>query len=205
MKPRIAVVDCGIGNLRSVQKAFEKLGATTVVTTSAGSISESDAIILPGDGAFKTGMKALEPLKEKLFLEVGQGKPLLGICLGMQVLFSTGFEGGKTSGLGFLEGEVKRFEEGSLKVPQIGWNRIESLHGRLFEGVDEGQRAYFLHSYYCEPKEKPQVCAETGYGIMYASAVERNNLFGVQFHPEKSSAAGLKMLENFIEVVKEWK
>ncbi len=195
----IAIVDYGMGNLRSVQKAFEKVGAAAHVIQSARDLQESDGIVLPGVGAFGQAMDNLqaagwiEPLREAC----SAGVPFIGICLGMQLLFESSEEMGQHSGLGILEGDVRRFD-GSLKVPQMGWNQIHiEKPSRLLRAVPDGSYAFFVHSFYCKPRDQSLVLATTEYGAAFASVIGRGNVFGAQFHPEKSQSVGLKMLENF--------
>ena len=198
----IAIIDYGMGNLRSVQKALEKNGAKAVITQKSRDIQKADKVVLPGVGAIKS---AVEKLSELALIDVIEkaiqnGKPFLGICLGLQLLFEKSDEGGKVEGLGILKGTVKRFQ--SLKVPQIGWNQLHlSQKGNpLFKGIAEGANVYFCHSYFVEPEDKSVVAATTDYGRNYTSSIWKNNLFGVQFHPEKSQTIGLKLLKNFTEL-----
>lgn len=198
----IVIIDYGMGNLRSVQKALEKGGAQTLITDDAKKIAKADKIVLPGVGAIAPAMEKLNHLKlvEVIKESIESGKPFLGICLGLQLLFEKSFEGGEVKGLGILKGEVKRFT--SLKVPQMGWNGITITQPDcvLFKGVKTGSDVYFCHSFFVEPADKKIVASTTNYGIDYASAIARKNLFGVQFHPEKSQTVGLKILENFVKL-----
>jgi glutamine amidotransferase len=199
----IALVDYGIGNLRSVQKALNAVGAEVVLTDIPGQILSADKVVLPGVGAFGDGMAGLRERNLVMVLEciISQGTPLLGICLGMQVLFETSSEHGEHSGLGFLSGCVRAFEDPGLKIPQIGWNQIHPQKDTpLLEGLPVGSYAYFNHGYYCAAANSPDVLATTDYGLDYASVVGRGNLYGVQFHPEKSQAVGLQILRNFVEL-----
>jgi len=199
----IAIIDYGIGNLRSVQKAFENIGAPARLITTPAEMANARAIVLPGVGAFGDGMYHLRAagFVDPVIEAARAGRPLLGICLGMQLLFDESEEMGRHSGLGLLPGRVCRFA-GELKVPQIGWNQI---HWRrptpLNAGVPDGSYAYFVHSYYVETDNPEQVLAITDYGIDYASIVGENNIFGLQFHPEKSQDVGLRILSNFVEWV----
>lgn len=195
----IGVIDYKAGNLMSVCNALSSLKAEFQILDSAERISEMGKIIFPGVGAFG---KAMENLREqgmdsaiKEFIE--RGKPFLGICLGMQLLFGSSEENKGVDGLGVVKGEVVKFQEG--KVPQIGWNKIENTKGKLFEGVESGF-AYFANSYYCVPEESRVVSAQTEYIVKFCSALERGNVFALQFHPEKSSGFGLKVLENFVKI-----
>ncbi len=199
----IAIVDYGMGNLRSVQKAFEKVGAGARVIPSPRELADASGIVLPGVGAFGQAMDNLraagwvEPLRRAC----ERGVPFIGICLGMQLLFDSSDEMGQHAGLGILPGEVKRFND-DLKVPQMGWNQIHiKKTSSLLRGVADGSYAFFVHSYYCAPQDKSVILATTDYGIEFASMVARGNVFGAQFHPEKSQAVGLKMLENLASMV----
>lgn len=199
----IAIVDYGIGNLRSVQKAFEHVGAPVRLISSPAEMEGARAIVLPGVGAFGDGMRNLREagFVEPLCQAVGAGVPLLGICLGMQLLFEESEEMGVHRGLGLLRGRVRRFA-GDMKVPQIGWNQLFWRRPNpLQAGIPDGAYAYFVHSYYVEPADPADILAVTDYGISYASIVGRGNLLGVQFHPEKSQTVGLRILRNFVEWV----
>jgi glutamine amidotransferase len=204
----IAVIDYGMGNLRSVSKALEHVasGRTVGVTSDPAAIAAAGRVVFPGVGAMPDCMRELEARGLKAaVLEAARAKPFLGICLGMQSLFEFSEEG-NVAGLGILPGRVLRFpadgrdEKGeSLKVPQIGWNQVAQARPHpLWEGIPSGERFYFVHSYYCLPGEVADATGLTRYPFEYASAVGRDNLFAVQFHPEKSQAAGLKLLSNFV-------
>ncbi len=198
----IAIVDYGMGNLRSVEKALEFLGAAPVVTRDAKTIARADALILPGVGAFAAAMANLSELNliDPILKSVGDNKPFLGICLGMQLLAEKSYEYGVHEGLGIVKGKVVRFEDASLKIPQMGWNLIKPRPDcPIFKDVKPADRFYFVHSYYmvCEDDSS---AAETEYGIRYTSAVRKNNVFATQFHPEKSGDVGLKVLKRFSEV-----
>jgi glutamine amidotransferase len=207
----IAIIDYGIGNLRSVEKAFRHVGADARLVSDAAAVRAARAVVAPGVGAF--GACALELRSrgfDALVLEAVQaGKPLLGICVGMQLLFDSSEEMGQHAGLGLLPGRVLRFPDGMvdrvgqrLKTPQIGWNQLwHDGTDPLLAGVPSGSFAYFVHSYYCAPAEPMDVVATTDYGLAYASIVRRDNLWGVQFHPEKSHAVGLQILRNFADIV----
>jgi glutamine amidotransferase len=195
----IAIVDYGMGNLRSVQKAFEKVGADARIVESPRDLTGARGIVLPGVGAFGQAMENLRAGNwvETLREACAHGTPFIGICLGMQLLFDSSEEMGQHAGLGILPGEVKRFPNG-LKVPQMGWNQIRVRRpDPLLERVPEGSYAFFVHSYYCVPREPAVVLTTTEYGIEFASVVGRGNVMGAQFHPEKSQAVGLQMLANF--------
>jgi glutamine amidotransferase len=199
----IAIVDYGMGNLRSVQRAFEHVGAEVIVTAHRETIASASAVVLPGVGAFGKAMSNLERagLTDVIRQVIAQGRPFLGICLGLQLLFEESEEMGQHRGLGVFGGQVKRFEV-DLKVPQIGWNQIHIQRpGPLLEGVADGSYAYFVHSYYVAPTDPEIVLATTDYEIDYASIVGQDNVFGIQFHPEKSQAVGLRILRNFTALV----
>ena len=197
----IAVIDYGVGNLRSVEKAFHAGGVDARVSSDEKVLRSADRLVLPGVGAFRACMEALtEHGFDRLVRErVEGGTPLLGVCVGMQMLFEESEEFGVTSGLGFLRGRVRRFPEG-LRVPQVGWNQVEWKGGHvLSEGISDGTFFYFVHSFFCVADEADAVVGQTEYGITYPSVVARGNVCGVQFHPEKSQAAGLRLLKNFAE------
>jgi glutamine amidotransferase len=199
-----AIVDYGMANLRSVQKAFEKVGQRAIITSDPNQVAEAAKVVLPGVGAFRDGIGRLRQsgLDEPIIAHIDAGKPFLGICLGLQLLFSKSFEDGEHSGLGVLAGEVVRLPDGpGLKVPHMGWNE---LHIRkqtpLVEGLPERPYAYFVHSYYVVPTDRDVVAAETDHSILFASMIWRDRLFGAQFHPEKSQQVGLQMLKRFAEL-----
>ena len=196
---RIAIIDYGVGNLRSVEKAFAATGCEASISSDWRLLREADKLVLPGVGAFAACMKALtERGFDRLVRErASAGTPLLGVCVGMQLLFEESEEFGATRGLGLLRGRVRRFE-GELVVPQVGWNRIhQKRRHALFEEIADGSFCYFVHSFYCEPSDETVVAGETEYGLTYASVVAQGNICGVQFHPEKSQDVGLRMLKNF--------
>jgi imidazole glycerol-phosphate synthase subunit HisH len=207
----IILIDAGTGNLRSVQKALEAVGARVERTDDPKKVLSGKKIILPGVGAFGDFMSGLRvrDLEEAVKEVVARGVPLLGICVGMQALFDVGEELGEHKGLGLLEGKVVRFAQSlSVKIPHTGWNQVETKKARvepgrndalLLDQVNDGAYVYFNHSYYCQPWNSSDVIARTDYGIEYACAVARENIFGVQFHPEKSQAVGLQILKNFVE------
>jgi imidazole glycerol-phosphate synthase subunit HisH len=201
---RVILIDAGTGNLRSVQKALESLGAVVVRTSDPQIVPSGRRVILPGVGAFGDFMSGLRArgLEEAVREVVRRGIALLGICVGMQALFETGEELGQHNGLGLLPGRVARFAESlSVKIPHTGWNQVEARKDSLlFNGIPTGTHFYFNHSYYCQPGESSDILATTEYGLKYACAVQRGNIFGVQFHPEKSQAVGLRILENFLDV-----
>ena len=197
---QVAIIDYGVGNLRSVEKAFAATGCDAIVSGDEEVLRAAQRLVLPGVGAFGACMKAL---KERGFDRVvrekaSDGTPLLGVCVGMQMLFEESDEFGSTPGLGLLKGSVRRFA-GDLVVPQVGWNRIhQKREHALFDGVADGAFCYFVHSFYCQPGDEEVVAGETEYGRRYASVVARENICGVQFHPEKSQDVGLRMLRNFV-------
>lgn len=200
----IILIDAGTGNLRSVQKALESVGAKVERTSDPQKVLSGKRVVLPGVGAFGDFMSGLRTLGlEDAVLEVALGGvPLLGICVGMQALFDVGEEMGQHAGLGLLQGRVVRFEASlSVKIPHTGWNQLEVQNASLFDGIPTGSYVYFNHSYYCLPKQSSDVIAFTDYGLRYACAVRQENIFGVQFHPEKSQAVGLQILKNFVETV----
>jgi glutamine amidotransferase len=208
----IAIVDYGMGNLRSVQKAFEKIGVTARIVSSPRDLERARGIVLPGVGAFGQAMNNLRAIGWEIALRqaVARDVPLLGICLGMQLLFESSEEMGQHAGLGILRGAVKRFD-GTLKVPQMGWNQLHIVGAKnvgaknvspLLRDIPDGSYAFFVHSYYCAPRDESVILATTDYGIEFASVVGQGNVFGAQFHPEKSQSVGLKMLENFARIVK---
>lgn len=200
----IALVDYGIGNLRSVQKALQAVGGQVVLTDQADRILDAERVVLPGVGAFGDGMKRLQARGlDRVILEVcRQGKPVLGICLGMQLLFESSTEQGEFRGLGLLPGKVLSFPAGEWKIPQTGWNQvIPAGEDPILADLPSDSYAYFNHGYYCEPADPTDVLGWTEYGIRYASVVGHGRIFGVQFHPEKSQAVGLQILQNFVHLV----
>ena len=197
----MAIIDYGVGNLRSVEKAFHAAGCKAVVSADEGVLRGASKLVLPGVGAFRACMEALaERGFDRLVRErVEEGTPLLGVCVGMQMLFEESEEFGVTAGLGFLRGRVRRFPA-SLRVPQVGWNQVgwRTEHA-LAEGIESQSFFYFVHSYFCDASDEDVVLGETEYGLRYSSVVARGRVCGVQFHPEKSQAAGLRLLKNFAE------
>jgi imidazole glycerol-phosphate synthase subunit HisH len=199
--PQVAIIDYGVGNLRSVEKAFAATGCAAVISSDENTLSKAERLVLPGVGAFAACMKALtERGFDKLVQErAAAGTPVLGVCVGMQLLFQESEEFGTTPGLGLLRGRVRRFSA-DLVVPQVGWNQVrQRVAHPLFEGIADAAFFYFVHSYYCESAAGEVVLGETDYGVAYASVVACKNLFGVQFHPEKSQTAGLQLLANFAQ------
>ncbi len=203
MNKEIILIDAGTGNLRSVQKALEAVGANVLRTDDPQKVVSGGRVVLPGVGAFGDFMSGLRArgLEDVVNEVAHRGIPLLGICVGMQAFFDVGEEMGAHTGLGLLPGKVVKFAESlSVKIPHTGWNQLEAKKdARLFDQVNDGAYVYFNHSYYCQPQNSSDVLATTDYGINYACAVQRKNIFGVQFHPEKSQAVGLKILKNFLE------
>jgi imidazole glycerol-phosphate synthase subunit HisH len=196
----IAIVNYGVGNLRSVEKAFEAVGADALVTNDAGAIHDAEKVVLPGVGAFGECANSLRAsgLEASVLRAAEEKKPLLGLCVGLQLMFDEGHEFGIHKGLGLMRGRVVRFPENGLRVPQIGWNQIEELQAHpLLEGLNEGTYFYFVHSYRIEADDQTDVLARTEYGIHYPTICARGSVCGVQFHPEKSQDAGLRLLANF--------
>lgn len=199
----IALIDYGVGNLRSVYKALSTVGADVFLTDEPDRILAADKVVLPGVGAFGDGMAGLisRKLDKVVHKAIQQDRPMLGICLGMQLLFDSSTELGEYPGLGFFPGKVRRFEMNDLKVPQTGWNQLKIIKGNtLLRGLESGCYAYFNHSYYCASEIPADILATTEYGLEYSSVVGRDNLYGVQFHPEKSQSIGLQILKNFVEL-----
>ena len=201
----VAIIDYDAGNIKSVQKACEALGAETIVTDQALRIREADAVILPGVGAFGKAMSNLRErgLDTAITETIASGKPFFGICLGLQLLFEESEESPGEQGLGILKGRIVRIpEKAGLRVPHIGWNSLTFPRaGRLFEGIREGAFVYFVHSFYCQAEEAV-VRAQTDYGVRMDVSVEQGNLFATQFHPEKSGQTGLAILKNFLDMAK---
>ena len=213
----IAVIDYGMGNLRSVEKALMASGGDARIVSSPNEIEKADKVVFPGVGAFKEAMAGLgrRGLISAITDAINSGKPFLGLCLGLQLLFDeseeglpTGEAGGKVKGLGIIKGRVKHFD-GRLKVPHIGWNEVkrkaQSVKRKteecpLFKGIEDGVYFYFVHSYYVVPEDRSIIAAETGYGINFVSAIWKDNIFATQFHPEKSQSVGLQVLKNFVEL-----
>lgn len=197
---RVDVLDLGLGNLLSIKRGLERAGAKVYIKSddNVKENTEADAIVLPGVGAFRDGISALCRFK-KTIKDVREGKkPLLGLCLGMQLFFTKSYEGGEYPGLDLMKGEVVRLPD-SVKVPQMGWNALKSRKSsHILKGIRDGEFFYFVHSYYCKPEEDV-VVASTEYGIEVPAIVVKGNIYGTQFHPEKSGRAGLTILKNFLE------
>ena len=202
--PSIAIIDYQMGNLRSVQKGFEKVGHAAAITAEPAELARAGKLVLPGVGAFGDAIAELrrrdlvQPIREA----IAAGKPFLGICLGLQLLFDVGYEGGEFEGLGILRGKCVRFDlPRELKVPHMGWNRGRFLRSAPhLAGIADGAHFYFVHSYHVVPEDRSVVAIESDYGHPFCAAVWRENLFATQFHPEKSQADGLRILKNFAEL-----
>lgn len=200
----IAIIDYGMGNLRSVEKGFLKVGVDAKVVTDPRSVNDAEAIVLPGVGAFRDCMRNLDRMKliEPILKSVRNGKPYLGICLGLQMLFTESEEFGVYKGLDVLKGKVVRFQV-DLKVPHMGWNTVKLL-GKppIFDDIKDESYFYFVHSYYVAPDDQGIIAGTTDYGITFTSMVRKDNIIATQFHPEKSQETGLKILKNFGDFVK---
>ena len=202
----ITLIDYGMGNLQSVVGGLEKAGSHIRTATSGDDIKKAEAIVLPGVGAFESGMSNLrskgiiKPLKEK----ISEGVPFLGICLGMQLLFTESEEHGSHKGLDIIPGRVIRFTDTDLKIPHMGWNQVDFIKpSPLSAGLNELPYFYFVHSFYCAPDNDDHILGRTEYGAPFCSAVDKDNVFGTQFHPEKSQKVGLQILINFVKYIKE--
>jgi len=199
----ITMIDYGGSNLRSVQKAFETVGATVSVTSDPSEILRAEKLVLPGVGAFGAGMAALKDRGLDVAVKEAsrRGIMLLGICLGMQFLFDESDEMGIHQGLGLISGKVTRFPPMTLKIPHMGWNQIEHNGSHpLLKGVCPSAHTYFVHSYYCVPIESKYIIARTDYGLQFSSIVGSDNIYGIQFHPEKSQKVGLQIIKNFAQM-----
>lgn len=200
----IAIIDYDAGNIKSVEKALQKLGADVVITNDAQEILRADKVILPGVGAFGDAMANLKKfgLDKVIYEVVENGTPFLGICLGLQLLFERSDETPGVAGLGILKGEILRIpDKDDLKIPHMGWNSLHLQNqGRLFQGLSEQSYVYFVHSYYLKAEDEQIVKATTDYSVNIHASVEKDNVFACQFHPEKSSDVGLKILKNFVEL-----
>ncbi len=200
----IAIIDYGMGNLRSVEKGFMKVGVDVTVTNKPEVVEMADAVVLPGVGAFKGCMEELVKLEltGPIIDSINRGKPYLGICLGLHVLFSESIEFGTCKGLDVYKGQVVRFEKSDLKIPHMGWNELNiKQDSPLFDGIPDKSFFYFVHSYYVAPEDSSLVATTTDYGVEFTSSVCRDNVYAVQFHPEKSQELGLKLLGNFGKIV----
>jgi glutamine amidotransferase len=198
----VAVVNYGVGNLRSIRRGLEKSGADVKITHSPKDLLNSDGIVLPGVGAFAPAVQNMAPIADVVSEAMKNGKLILGVCLGLQLLFTRSSEGGSVKGLDFISGDIVKLPD-AVKTPQMGWNtlNIEQSHPML-DGVKDGSYVYFVHSYYPKPIDSDVVVATTEYGVRFASMVAKKNLLATQFHPEKSSKTGLMMLKNFVRIVK---
>ena len=199
---KIVIIDYGLGNLRSVQKGLEHAGAEVTISKDPADLESADGVILPGVGAFSDAMKNIVPFLDSIHSYVESGKPVLGICLGQQMLMSHSVEGGFTDGLDLVPGKVERFPHSELKVPHMGWNRltIEQDHP-FYKDIEDGEFVYFVHSYYVDTDDA-HTLASCDYGVKFAASVvnSKGNVIGTQFHPEKSGDIGLKMLKNFVDM-----
>jgi glutamine amidotransferase len=203
--PKVGIVDYGMGNLRSVEKGLQKVGVDAHLCPEAGLFSTFEGLVLPGVGAFGDAMRNLKDLgmDEALLDYIETGRQVLGICLGLQLLFDYSEEHGRSDGLGVIPGRVIKLPA-SVKVPHMGWNVLNvKREVQLFEGLDSGSRFYFVHSFYCEPAETGSTIGTTPYGLEFTCAASRGNVWGLQFHPEKSSLLGLSILSNFGKMVAE--
>ena len=195
----IAVVNYGVGNLKSISKALETVGATVEVTQNPDKIKSASGVVFPGVGAFRSAIEKLNAMKDVIdSLEV----PVLGICLGMQLFATESTEGGLHRGLNYIPGKVLRFPPSVGKVPHMGWNTLEIVkETEILDGVESGEFVYFVHSYYMQTDDE-FVISRTDYGINFPSGIEKENYIGLQFHPEKSGKVGLRILENFVGIVR---
>lgn len=197
----IAIIDYGMGNLRSIFNALKNINGDPVIVSDSVKLSGADAVVIPGVGSFGDGMNNLKPFADELFDLIYDGIPLLGICIGMHVLFDWGEES-NCAGFGLIEGDVIRLPQG-IRIPQMGWNELRiRCDSDLLSGINDGDFFYFVHSYYCVPANKQTISATTDYGVDLAAVVEKDNIHAVQFHPEKSSSKGLVILKNFVELTK---
>ena len=200
--PLIAIIDYGLGNFMSIQNALKKAGANTLITRKKTDIQRSDALILPGVGAFKDAMKNFEPISNEVLNQVQSGKPLLGICLGLQLLFTESTEGGTYKGLDYFHGQIIGLPK-NLKVPHMGWNKILLVQENpLLADVPNGSFVYFAHSYFPAMNVSEEVITMTEYGIRFPSTVSRDHVFATQYHPEKSGVTGLRIINNFVKYVR---
>jgi glutamine amidotransferase len=200
----IAIIDYGMGNLRSVEKGFQKVGVNAHITSRPDDVDRADGVVLPGVGAFRDCMRELKNLKliDSVVNAIKNNKPYLGICLGLQVLFSESEEFGRCRGLDIFRGSVVRFPESELKVPHMGWNELNiKSNNSLFNEIKDRTYFYFVHSFYVIPDDKTIIATTTDYGVDFTSTITKDNIYAVQFHPEKSQGVGLKLLENFGKIV----
>lgn len=198
--PQVLILDYGVGNLLSLKVALENAGLNAKITPPATQLKKADAIVLPGVGNFTAASKALQPIKSDLVDAVKEGTPILGVCLGLQLFFQASEEG-PGEGLAFFEGKNIRLK-GNLKIPHMGWNSLHLVkQTELFDSIPDGAYVYFVHSLYPQPADKTVICAQTEYSALFTSAVAYKNIFGTQFHPEKSGDVGLRILQNFARLV----
>jgi glutamine amidotransferase len=199
----IAIINYNMGNIKSVENAFKIIGAQVKVTSSPNIIRKAEAVVLPGVGAFQDAVKNLKQLRlyDSVIEATGSEKPFLGICIGLQVLFEYGKEGGKSDGLGIFKGSVERIPPG-VKIPHMGWNKIKIVKEKslLFKNIKNGESFYFVHSYHVFCDDENLISSLTEYGINLVSSIEYKNIYGLQFHPEKSSISGLQILKNFASI-----
>lgn len=207
MSVKISVIDYGLGNIRSVAKALEAVGARVIITNKPGEILNSSGVVFPGVGAFGRGMENVNKLGllTPLIKEMNRGKPFLGICLGLQLLFTESEEHTVSKGFDIIKGKVKRFT-GDIKIPHMGWNQVKitpsitpGIKNQIFDGIDDNSYFYFDHSYYVVPSDINIIAADTFYGRNFTASVIKDNIWGVQFHPEKSGKNGLKILKRFVQ------
>jgi glutamine amidotransferase len=199
---KLVIIDYGVGNFRNVQKAFQAVGANAEITESVQAVKDAGAVVLPGVGAFGDAIDNLRQrgLDQPVLAAMQAGKPLFGICVGLQLMFDESEEMGQHVGLGIFPGKIVRFPESELVVPHMGWNQIHPQRQHpLLHNIDAGDFAYFAHSYYAQPDNPAHVVAQTDYGLNYASVVGRDNVCAIQFHPEKSQKVGLQILKNFVD------
>ena len=203
MKTKIGIIDYGMGNLHSVKNAFEYIGCDTFISDDKAKLTEADGLILPGVGAFPDAMKCLKQTKmDEYIVDNAAKKPLMGICLGMQLLFDKSYEFEECDGLGLIHGEVVKIKPQGLKIPHMGWNELISKNkSPLIKGIEEKSQVYFVHSYKAVVQNAQNVVAVTEYGEEITAIVSEGNVYGCQFHPEKSEDVGLKILENFRRIV----
>jgi glutamine amidotransferase len=200
---KISIIDYGLGNLRSLKRSLEKVQSSVTITREKQGLIDADAIVLPGVGAFEEALKNLKSISSTILEQIEQGKPTLGICLGLQLLFTTSTEGGLHRGLDVFKGKVVKLSL-KMKIPHMGWNTLKIIkpNDTLFKEISDGSFVYFVHSFYAEPDNKEEITSKTFYGIDFASSFSRQNLFLTQFHPEKSGETGLQMLQNFVNYLK---
>lgn len=195
---KIVIIDYGLGNLRSAQKGLQYAGADVIISRKPSQIKQADGLVLPGVGAFKSAIKEIKNIQDAIYSTVADGIPLLGICLGMQILLTESEEGGMIKGLGIIPGKAIRFTSKGIKVPHMGWNSLKIKKGHQFiEGVPNGSYAYFVHSYHAVT-DLQYILATSEYGQEFPAIMIKDNVIGTQFHPEKSGDVGLRMLENFV-------